>query len=252
MQIDWFTFAAQIFNFLILVWLLRKILYQPILTAIADREQDISNRIEAAATREMTANRMIENVKKEESQMARLRESQLAAMASDIEEQRQQLLVETSEEISRIKSKWQAALKREQAAFMGEFRERIAREVQGIIRHLLNELADESLEKRIVEKFGEHLASIDLDHSVNEQPPAIVIRTAFELTNEAKSELRSNVVSRFGSSEIEFETDETLICGVELIAGHRKYLWNIDSELDQLEEGVLRMLKTRTDTPVTV
>ena len=34
MLIDWFTVAAQVVNFLILVWLLKRFLYQPILNAI--------------------------------------------------------------------------------------------------------------------------------------------------------------------------------------------------------------------------
>ncbi|NLX99005.1 MAG: hypothetical protein GXY83_22905 [Rhodopirellula sp.] len=35
MPIDWFTVAAQVVNFLILVWLLKRFLYKPILHAIA-------------------------------------------------------------------------------------------------------------------------------------------------------------------------------------------------------------------------
>ncbi|MER2603590.1 MAG: F0F1 ATP synthase subunit B, partial [Candidatus Competibacter phosphatis] len=31
MQIDWFTVAAQIVNFLLLVWLLKRFLYRPVL-----------------------------------------------------------------------------------------------------------------------------------------------------------------------------------------------------------------------------
>ena len=42
MGIDWFTFFAQIINFLILVWLLKRFLYQPILHAIDAREKRIA------------------------------------------------------------------------------------------------------------------------------------------------------------------------------------------------------------------
>jgi large-conductance mechanosensitive channel len=37
--IDWFTVVAQVINFLILVWLLKHFLYQPILDAIDAREK---------------------------------------------------------------------------------------------------------------------------------------------------------------------------------------------------------------------
>jgi F-type H+-transporting ATPase subunit b len=37
MLIDWFTVGAQVLNFLILVWLLKRFLYGPILDAIDAR-----------------------------------------------------------------------------------------------------------------------------------------------------------------------------------------------------------------------
>ena len=42
MLIDWFTVAAQVLNFLILVWLLKRFLYRPILDAIDAREKRIA------------------------------------------------------------------------------------------------------------------------------------------------------------------------------------------------------------------
>ena len=43
MLIDWFTVIAQMLNFLILVWLLKRFLYQPILDAIDAREKGIAS-----------------------------------------------------------------------------------------------------------------------------------------------------------------------------------------------------------------
>ena len=39
MLVDWFTVVAQVVNFLILVWLLKRFLYKPILRAIDEREK---------------------------------------------------------------------------------------------------------------------------------------------------------------------------------------------------------------------
>ena len=41
MIIDWFTVGAQLFNFSILVWLMKRFLYHPILNAIETREKNI-------------------------------------------------------------------------------------------------------------------------------------------------------------------------------------------------------------------
>ena len=49
MLIDWFTVGAQALNFLLLVWLLKRFLYQPILDAISAREQRTALQLADAA-----------------------------------------------------------------------------------------------------------------------------------------------------------------------------------------------------------
>jgi F-type H+-transporting ATPase subunit b len=45
MLIDWFTVAAQALNFFVLVWLMKRFLYKPILNAIAEREKKIASEL---------------------------------------------------------------------------------------------------------------------------------------------------------------------------------------------------------------
>ena len=49
MEVDWFTVIAQILNFLVLVWLLKRFLYKPVLNAIDEREKKIASELEDAA-----------------------------------------------------------------------------------------------------------------------------------------------------------------------------------------------------------
>jgi F0F1-type ATP synthase membrane subunit b/b' len=51
MLIDWFTVGAEAINFLILMWLLKRFLYKPILDAIESREQKIAAELADAATK---------------------------------------------------------------------------------------------------------------------------------------------------------------------------------------------------------
>ena len=50
MQIDWFTVGAQTINFLLLVWLLKRYLYGPILKAIDARERQVAKVLSDADT----------------------------------------------------------------------------------------------------------------------------------------------------------------------------------------------------------
>ncbi|MBK5105783.1 MAG: F0F1 ATP synthase subunit B, partial [Burkholderiales bacterium] len=55
MLIDWFTVLAQVVNFLILVWLLKRFLYRPILDAIDAREQRIARELADADAKKAEA-----------------------------------------------------------------------------------------------------------------------------------------------------------------------------------------------------
>ena len=48
MLIDWFTVGSQAVNFLILVWLLKRFLYKPVLAAIDEREKRITAELQNA------------------------------------------------------------------------------------------------------------------------------------------------------------------------------------------------------------
>ena len=55
MLINWFTVLAQAINFLILVWLLKRFLYKPILHAIDEREKGIATQLAQAEAKEAEA-----------------------------------------------------------------------------------------------------------------------------------------------------------------------------------------------------
>ena len=55
MPIDWFTVVAQAINFLILVWLLKRFLYKPILHAIDEREKGIAAQLAEAEAKKAEA-----------------------------------------------------------------------------------------------------------------------------------------------------------------------------------------------------
>ena len=57
MLIDWFTVGAQALNFIVLVWLLKRFLYKPILNAIDAREKRIATELADADAKKAEAQR---------------------------------------------------------------------------------------------------------------------------------------------------------------------------------------------------
>ena len=70
MQIDWLTVAAQIVNFLVLVWLLQRFLYRPIVSAMAERENRIETRLTATWVRASLASASRVSIRFSRSAMA--------------------------------------------------------------------------------------------------------------------------------------------------------------------------------------
>ena len=64
MLIDWFTVAAQLVNFLILVWLLKRFLFKPITSAIDAREKRIATELAAADAKKQMRRRSASNSKR--------------------------------------------------------------------------------------------------------------------------------------------------------------------------------------------
>jgi F-type H+-transporting ATPase subunit b len=91
-QIDWFTVGAQILNFLVLIWLMKHFLYQPILSAIDAREQRIAAALADAATKDDQAQRARAEFEDKNVQFEAQRADLVQQMTAEVETQRTALL----------------------------------------------------------------------------------------------------------------------------------------------------------------
>lgn len=242
MQIDWFTFVAQVINFLVLVWLLKRFLYGPILRAIDEREKTIADRLQAAADREAAAAAAQQAYKEQQAELTHLKESLLAEAAAEVDQWRKDRLQELRDEVAEARKSWYDSVAREQRQFFGELRERTARQVQEVARHVLRELADCELEQQMIQRF---LAQVDSDSdgrrllSQNgKQGSQVVIRTAFPLSPDGQTSLSEDIAGRIRAGPVRFDVDADLICGIELVTGDHKIEWNVDNYLESLQRSI--------------
>src|SRR6056297_3265077 len=157
MQIDWFTFAAQIINFLILVGLLHWLLYQPITRAMAQREQRIADRLQAAAeTRSRAEAREVE-LNAQLQALEQTRQAKLAEAHQDAQRQRKHLLAEARTEVDRRREQWTQAFHREQRDLMDETHRQTTKMGFQAAHRTLQALADEDLQTRMCRSFAGQL-----------------------------------------------------------------------------------------------
>ena len=71
MIIDWFTVGAQTLNFLVLMWLLKRFLYKPILHAIDEREKRIATELANADKKKAEAQKERDEFRKKNEEFDR-------------------------------------------------------------------------------------------------------------------------------------------------------------------------------------
>jgi F-type H+-transporting ATPase subunit b len=258
MLIDWFTVVAQIINFVILMWLLKHFLYQPVLNAIDTREKCITEQIALATKTQSTAMAQrlefeAKNKDFEQQHAERLEKSNAEAQAS-----RQQLIIDARNEVEKLRTQWQQALVKEQHELSQSITTNVQRGVLDIAGKTLIELADYSLEERMVAKFITQLQTLDeaqkiqLSTQSESGVKAIIIRSAFELSQAARISLCEVVQATLSSSNVTFEVEQELIVGIELISSGHKIAWNVADYLSAFEASITNFLDNKkVDTKIT-
>jgi F-type H+-transporting ATPase subunit b len=249
MLIDWFTIGAQVLNFLILVWLMKRFLYKPILNAIERREQRIATELANADKKKTEAQKESDEFRHKNEEFDQQRTLLLRNATEEAKTERQRLLDAAREAAITLSSKRQEALRNDVQNLHQAISRRTQQEVFAIARKALTDLATTSLEERIGEVFTRRLREMDDSMKANiaeilktASDPAIV-RSAFDLPEEQRVAIQNALNETFSFEiQIRFETVPALISGIELITNGEKIAWNIADYLESLEKGVNELL----------
>jgi F-type H+-transporting ATPase subunit b len=249
MLIDWFTVGAQALNFLILVWLLKHFLYQPILDAIDAREKRIAAELADADAKKAEAKKERNEFQHKNDEFDQQRAALLSQATVEAKAERQRLLNEARSEADALSTKRQDALKREQQGLNDEITRRTREEVFAIARKTLSDLAGTSLEERMSEVFSRRLRELnndakeDLAEALNTASAPALVRSAFDLPAEQRAAIQNALNETFSDEiKVRFETVPDAISGIELTANGRKVAWSIADYLASLEKSVGELL----------
>ncbi|WP_340121202.1 hypothetical protein [Methylobacter svalbardensis] len=249
MAIDWFTVGAQMINFLILIWLLKKFLYRPIIKAMASREQGLVDRLQSVEIQMSEAEQLKKQYEVSLQQLDSDKNNILAEARLQAETDRTLQLQSLNDELQQEKKRFDEEMYQQQQELGGVINRVIAEKALQLGGKILSGLADQSLEQQIVEHFLQNLAKLpDDEQSVLQQAlsqdDAVTIISRFPLDETQRSKIRSRVDQLATVREMVFELNEQLICGITLEAGGRSWEWNIDRYLAELEVELLKPLES--------
>ena len=249
MLVDWFTVLAQIVNFFILIYLLKRFLYGPIIRAMDGREKKIALRMEEAQKRRDEAEQEAKLYREKNRDLDNRREALLAEIKEGAEASRKELMNEARSQVDAIRADWYEAIQREQEAFLHDLRRRAGKQTCAVARKALRELSNVDLERHIIKVFIERLRNLDheeleaLEESMRKSGPTVTVRSSFEIPQEIARQIEEVLQSQISDGvDLRFEISPDIICGIELNLHGRKIAWSLADYLETLEEDLLEAL----------
>ena len=250
MQIDWFTFSAQVVNFLILLALLRRFLYRPLLGVMERRQREIEERLEEGRRMQDEARQRADELERRHAELEERREDELRRIEEEVEERRAELMREVRRQVEERRRSWSEALEREREAFLHELAERTARQAVAIARSALAELAGADLERAAVARFVDTLEGLgdaeraELARAAERAEDDPRVESAFELPDAERRRVRralDGVVPE--GRTLRFARSESIAFGVELTVGGLELGWSLERYLGDLEERVTGLIR---------
>lgn len=250
MEINWFTFVAQIVNFLVLVAILQRFLYRPVIRAMDHREQMIEDRLAAAEQKQQSAQQLMADCQHQRQVLIEQREMLQQQIRVEVEQQRQALLQTARQEVEAVQQRWRMALQRQRTDFLQELRHRILKQIQITLRMIFQDMADVDLERQIIKRFLKDLEALSVVElqtfrqaiATNASPEPLVIYTTFEIPEAEREQIiRVIQLQQLGSGRPAFARADHLICGVELRTSGCKLAWSIENYLDNLDEALTQV-----------
>ncbi len=239
MELNWTTFLLEVINFLILVWLLKRFLYRPVLDIIEKRRQKIGEELARAAevqeevdtAKQQYADRLAhwEDEKRRakevlEQDMARERERRLGLLDQELTRQRQQRSARERQEQESLHARAESQALQQGATFAAR---------------LLSSLAGPELDLRLQQLFIEQVATLpetrrkELEDGWNDSSSDLEVISATSLDEAQQQALRGALENALGPSARcwRFSRDPGLIAGLRVSFGGWMLEANLQDEL---------------------
>jgi len=244
-ELNWPTFILEIVNFLILVWILKRFLYKPVLEAIARRKAAIDKTLSDARERQADAKALEEQFKNRLAAWEDEKEKLRAGVREEVNAQRDQMMAALQESLTQEREKAQAV----EARRVKELESRAtelgtAKGVQFTAR-LLERAASAELEAKLADLLLEDLPLLPAEQlqriraaGRNDSHP-VSVTSAFPLPAARRDAItqRLQEVIQHGIS-IEFKEDNRLLAGLRISIGPWVLRANIEDELPFFAEAL--------------
>lgn len=226
-----YTIIAQIINFSVLIFLLNRFLYKPVLKTMDKRRNDIKQKIEE------TEKKLEESDKLKADYLNKLNEVEkeniiLKKQAiEDVKKFKELELQKAKDDILNKKERFKDYLHLEQKNLVENFNDYLMDMFVEYSNNILKIIANSNLQNEIVNNFVEKIKNLAKDKvsEVNElNVDTIYILSSDDLSDNEKETIRISLIQKgFIFNNIKYNVDKKLILGIELKAKSYVVSWNV-------------------------
>ena len=243
MGFHWVTFLAQILNLFVLVWLLKRFLYRPIVDVIAKRQAYIEDKVKNAEKASLAAQKQQEALARQAQEWQADRQKRLDAVYQEAEALKQEQTDQIRTETTRLRQKMQDDLNREALAKELEIRNIMIQNFMTLSRQVLTDLSGIGPMAQGIELFKKKVESLPKStlntiRASIQKESVLTVATSEKLTKSEQQNLTDFVSETFGDIPLKFTVRNDLILGIEMTVGETVLEWNLKSYLDLFENNL--------------
>lgn len=223
MHFDLWTFALQTANFLVLVWLLQKFLYRPVLKAIDARRDAAAKLTAELEARNKAAAALRTDLEQQRAAIAKAREDALGAARDAAETERKALLDKARGEADALRARGKTEFERERALVVRSLGADAARLAVAIVRRLLGQPVSAGIDARMFELVCQDVQALPEDERrrvterLSQPGGRIAVVTAAVLDEATQKTFARDLAKALGTQVcLDFQADPGLLAGVEL------------------------------------
>lgn len=245
MELNWTTFVLEIINFLILVWILKRFLYKPVLEVIARRRAGIEQTLAEAESLRHEAQAMQTQYKNRLSDWEKEKQAAHDNLRTELNAERSRRMVALEELLGRERQKAHAAEQRRLEELMRSNETAALQQAGQFVSRLFSRLTGPELEARLVELLLDELAGLPaqrqeaLRAAAASMKEPITVISAYPLDAAHRQVLEQALGQVLGELPVpwKFNEDPELIAGLRISIGPWVLGANLHDELSYFVEG---------------
>lgn len=247
MQITLFGVIAQIINFFLMLFILQKLLYKPVIKAMEERQIRIQKSQKEADEKMSNAKELISEYKDKMAEVEDEKASIINQARIEAKEKKDSLLEDYKKEADRKRESYLKEIQDEKANFIDNLRKTMGESAVKIASRILEMVSSKELEEEVFKSFIEELSNLEeniediryLDDERNTE-----LYSARELSDKEKQTIEKALKESLKNLEtIEFNVNPDLILGYELNLETYTVHTSIQNYLDGVEDDILKMLE---------